>query len=77
MNAAELKLNLITKITSISDKKKLTELLQLINFQSDASEFITSNDEKQAISEAKIQIEKGDTYTNSQVQEEVLKWIKK
>jgi len=52
MNTAELKLDLINQITNISDKVRLKELLLQLKFQSDESIYITSENEKQAISEA-------------------------
>ena len=77
MNTAELKLDLINHITSITDKTRLKELLQQLKFQSDASIYNTSEDEKQAISEARYQIENGEILSNDSVQEEIKEWLKK
>lgn len=77
MNTAELKLDLINHITSITDKTRLKELLQQLKFQSDESIYITSEDEKQAISEARYQIENGEILSNDSVQEEIKEWLKK
>ena len=77
MNTAELKLDLINHITSITDKTRLKELLQQLKFQSDASIYITSEDEKQAISEARYQIDNGEILSNDSVQEEIKEWLKK
>ncbi len=77
MNIAELKLDLINEINNITDKVRLKELLQQLKFQSEESIYITSEDEKKAISEAKYEIENGETFSNGSVQEEIKEWLKK
>ena len=77
MNTAELKLDLINHITGIKDKVRLKELLQQLKFQADESVYITNEDEKTAISEARYQIDKGDILSNDSVQEEIKEWLKK
>jgi len=77
MNTAELKLDLINHITSIKDKVRLKELLQQLKFQTDESLYITNEDEKTAISEARYQIDKGEILSNDSVQEEIKEWLKK
>jgi len=77
MNTAELKLDLINHITSIKDKVRLKELLQQLKFQADESVYITNEDEKTAISEARYQIDNGDILSNDSVQEEIKEWLKK
>ncbi|WP_379969906.1 hypothetical protein [Epilithonimonas sp. UC225_85] len=77
MNTAELKLDLINHITSIKDKVRLKELLQQLKFQADESLYITSEDEKTAISEARYQIDNGEILSNETVQEEIKEWLKK
>lgn len=75
MNTAEIKLDLITKITSITDKVRLQELLELLQFQSDNSVYITDEEENKAISEARNQIANGDVFSNEDVQNEISKWL--
>ncbi|TDX86699.1 hypothetical protein [Epilithonimonas xixisoli] len=77
MNTAELKLDLINHITNIKDKVRLKELLQQLKFQADESLYITNENEKTAISEARYQIENGDILANDSVQEEIKEWLKK
>lgn len=77
MNTAELKINLINQITNITDKVKLKEVLQLLNFQSDNALYITNDEEKEAVLAAKKQIEENEVYSNEDVQEEIQKWLKK
>lgn len=75
MNTAELKINLINKITSITDEVKLREILQLLEFQADKSMFETSKEDKNAIMEAKEQIAKEETLTYEEVQKEIKKCL--
>lgn len=77
MNSAELKLDLINHITSITDKARLKEILQQLKFQADESIYITSEEEKKAISEARYQIDNGEVLSNNSVQEEIKEWLKK
>lgn len=75
MNTAELKIDLINKITSITDEVKLREILQLLEFQADKSMFETSEEDKNAIMEAKEQIAKEETLTYEEVQKEIKKCL--
>lgn len=75
MNTAEIKLDLITRITSITDKVRLEELLELLQFQSDSSAYITNEEENKAISEAKDQISDGKVFSNEEVQNEINTWL--
>ena len=77
MSTAELKLDLINQITSITDKVKLKELLNFIKFQADESIYITNDEEKNAIKEAKNQISNGDGISNEDVQKEITSWLEK
>lgn len=77
MDTAELKIDLIKKITSINDELKLREILHLLEFQADESDFKTSNEDKKAIIEARKQIDKGETLTNEDVQKEIKKCLYK
>jgi hypothetical protein len=77
MSTAKLKIDLINQITSITEKVKLVELLDLIKFQNDESIYITNDDEKQAILEAQQQISNEETYSNEDVQAEIKEWLNK
>lgn len=77
MSTAELKLDLINQITSITDKVKLKELLNFIKFQADESIYITNDEEKNAIKEAKNQISNGNGISNEDVQKEITSWLEK
>ena len=77
MSTADLKIDLITQITSITDKVRLKELLQMLKFESDNSIYLTSEEEKEAISEARNQIANGDFITSDDFQKDIQKWLKK
>jgi len=77
MDTAELKIDLIKKITSITDEIKLREILQLLEFQADKSMFETSKEDKKAIMEARRQIAEGEILTNEEVQKEIKKCLNK
>ena len=71
MSTAELQLDLINQIANIKDKVKLKELMQLLKFQNDNSIYVTNEDEKNAVSEARMEIAKGEVLTNDEVQNEI------
>lgn len=77
MSTAELKSSLISQIKNITDKARLEELLKLVVFQGEEATYVTSQEEKDAISEARKQIENGDVLANSKVQNEIGQWLSK
>ncbi len=77
MSTAELQIDLINQIANITDKVKLKELMQLLKFQNDNSIYVTNEDEKNAVSEARAEINRGEVLTNEDVQNEVKQWLQK
>ena len=77
MSTAELQIDLINQIANITDKVKLKELMQLLKFQNDNSIYVTNEDEKNAVSEARAEINRGEVLTNDDVQNEIKQWLKK
>jgi hypothetical protein len=77
MSKAELKIDLINRITSISDKAKLNELLYLLKFQSDHLVYPTNSEEKEEIKLARKEIDDGKVIPDSDVKEEIGKWLNK
>lgn len=75
MNTAELQIDLINQITGITDKVKLKELLQLLKFQNDESIYLTDEDEKKAILEARNEIKNGNVLSDEDVQKEINEWL--
>jgi len=77
MSTAELKMEVINRIVSLSDNSKLKELLQLLKFQSEETIFVTNDEEKSAISEARKEIAEGKIFSNEDVQKEINEWLRK
>lgn len=77
MSTAELQIDLINQIAKITDQVKLKELMQLLKFQNDSSVYVTNEEEKNAVSKARAQINRGEVLTNEHVQNEVKQWLKK
>ena len=77
MNSAELKLNLINKITQITDVVQLKELLQLIKFQSDDTVYHTTETEKKAVLEGRNQMKNGEILSQTDVEKEINEWLSK
>ena len=77
MSTAELKIDLISQITSITDPVKLKELMHLLQFQNEESIYITSEEEKNAVSEAREEIADGKILTNEEVKVEINRWLRK
>ena len=75
MSTAELKLDLISQIAGLTDKVKLRELMQLLKFQTEESLYITSEEEKTIIAEARQEIAEGKVFTNEEVQKEIKEWL--
>lgn len=77
MSITELKTDIIHRIAGITDKSKLEEISQFISFQSDNDIFITSEEDKKAIQEARNQIADGKFFSHEDVQNKIQEWLKK
>jgi hypothetical protein len=77
MSTAKLKIDLINQITGITDQVKLKELLQLLKFQNDETVYVTNEDEKKAILEARNEIKNGKVSSDAEVQKEISEWLNK
>lgn len=71
MSTAELKIDLISQIASITDEVRLKEILELLTFQSDESIYKTSEEEKLVIMEARRQVASGEVVSNDDFQKEI------
>lgn len=70
MSTAEIKIDLISKITAITDKAVLEELVRLLRFQDDSSVYLTDEKEKLAVKEAREEIAVGKTISDFDVRKE-------
>ncbi|WP_308005075.1 hypothetical protein [uncultured Chryseobacterium sp.] len=71
MSTAELQIDLINQITGITNKARLKELLQLLQFQNDEEIYTTNEEEKKAVSEARIEIKEGSILSDEDFQKEI------
>ena len=77
MSTADLKIDLISQITSITDKVRLKELMQILKFESESAIYVTNNNEKKAVSVARNQIKNGESITHKDFQKDIQEWLKK
>ncbi|WP_394665966.1 hypothetical protein [uncultured Chryseobacterium sp.] len=77
MSTAELQIDLINQITGITNKARLKELLQLLQFQNDEEIYLTNEEEKKAVSEARIEIKEGSVLSDEDFQKEINAWLNK
>ncbi|WP_313214923.1 hypothetical protein [Soonwooa sp.] len=77
MSTADLKIDLISQITSITDKVRLKELMQILKFESESAIYVTNNNEKKAVSVARNQIKNGESITHKDFQKNLQEWLKK
>ena len=77
MSTADLKIDLISQITSITDKVRLKELMQILKFESESAIYVTNNGEKEAVSVARNQIKNGESITHKDFQKDIQEWLKK
>jgi predicted transcriptional regulator len=72
----ELHAILYSKILSVTDEHKLSDLITAID-QSNSAIYYTSAEQKAKIMEGQEQIAKGNYFTNEQVEKEVDQWLNK
>lgn len=77
MSTAELQIDLINQITGITNKARLKELLQLLQFQNNEEIYVTNEEEKKAVSEARIEIKEGSVLSDEDFQKEINAWLNK
>jgi predicted transcriptional regulator len=78
MSAAELKLQIIKKISSINDELILEEIYRLIELESGMdSIYRLSDEEKKAIETGRKDINEGRLYTSEQANNMIKEWLKK
>ncbi len=75
MSTAEIKIDLISKITAITDKAVLEELVRLLRFQDDSSVYLTDEKEKLAVKEAREENAAGKTISDFDVRKESDRWL--
>ncbi|MDX2130255.1 MAG: hypothetical protein SFU91_14570 [Chloroherpetonaceae bacterium] len=78
MSATELKLQIINKVSSITDEFVLEEILRLVNIESEMDTiYQLSEDEKKAVEIGLKDIKEGRVYTSEQANNVLKEWLKK
>ena len=76
MLTTDLRSRVLKKLETVSHDSTLQEVLSLLEFESDESEFILSDKQKSIIDEAQKQIKNGESFTNEEVSQEIETWLK-
>jgi predicted AAA+ superfamily ATPase len=78
MSTTELKLEIINKITSITDTEILSEIYRLVNLESNMeTSYKLSEEEKKAIELGLKEVKEGRLYSNEQADNLIQEWLKK
>jgi len=78
MSATELKLQIINKVSSITDELILEEIYRLVNIESKMdSIYRLTDEEKKAIELGLKDIAEGRVYTSEQADNMIKEWLKK
>lgn len=75
MTTADLKNILTHRIAEINDKSFLTALFNMVETKSESTIYNTTPEQQKRIEEAIVQISKGESFTNEQVEMEINKWL--
>jgi predicted transcriptional regulator len=76
MTTIELKNILIHKIAAINDESFLNALKAILDAKSEATSYITTEEQKEQIQRGINQMENGDSFANEQVESEIDQWLK-
>jgi predicted AAA+ superfamily ATPase len=78
MSTTDLKLEIINKITSITDTEILSEIYRLVNLESNMeTSYKLSEEEKKAIELGLKDVKEGRLYSNEQADNLIQEWLKK
>lgn len=77
MPTTDLKERVLKKIETIQDDYLLQELLDFLDFETKKEPFVLSKSQSSSIEDVKLQIGKGEFFTNAEVDEEIDQWVNK
>ena len=77
MNTANLKIDLINKITQIKETNVIKEIKRVLDFELDQGIFQLSNDQRKRIVDAKQEIKQKKYLTDSSANKEISEWLDK
>jgi predicted transcriptional regulator len=75
MTTIELKNILIHRIAGINDKSFLTAIKTIVDTKSESTIYKTTSGQRIRIKEGREQIDRGEFYSNEQVELEIDKWL--
>lgn len=76
MSTAELKINLINRITKLNDPHLVEQINRLIDFELNESTYKLSKEQLDNINEAKEEYASGKVKTEKQANSEIEQWLK-
>ena len=76
MSTAELKMELINRITNTENEALLKAVSEFLANHSGDTVYQLSDEQVQAVNEARIQYKKGEFHTNDDLQKDMDEWLK-
>jgi hypothetical protein len=77
MNTADLKIDLINKITQIKNSQVIAEINRLLDFESEKGIFKLTSKEKTRIIEGKKEYKSGKVLSEAEANKQILEWLTK
>ena len=77
MNASDLKIDLIQRITQLKERRIVEEIQKLLDFELDTGEYILTDPQKDRIAEARQEYKNSAFLTNDQANQDIEQWLKK
>jgi len=77
MNTAELKIDLIHRISELKDVAVIEQIKRLLDFELNDEHYITTDEQKQAVFSAQKEIESGEFLTEDEAEKEMQRWSEK
>jgi HEPN domain-containing protein len=77
MSASELKLKLelISKITEVTEIRIIKELKKVLDFELDEGIFELSQEQKKRVEKARVEFANGEVFSNDEVENELERWL--
>jgi hypothetical protein len=76
MNASDLKINLIQRITQLKEQRIVEEIQKLLDFELDTGEYILTDSQKDRIAEAQQEYKNSAFLTDEQANQDIEQWLK-
>ena len=76
MSTADLKINIINRITNLEDKGIVEQIKRLLNFELGDNTYLHSEEQKTRVKEAENEYTNGQTLSEQQANDEIEKWLK-